>query len=101
MTNRDDTADPTPQPALIIFPLDTFRQRLTTLNDNQLARLLQKLTSVRGRLGHIEPNEPKRQRLDQALRIVTEYVQTRYSVPIDPTAVDEGITAIDQVIAGG
>lgn len=101
MTNRDDTGDPTPQPPTPIFPLAVFRQKLTTLTDDQLFKLGQKLNSVRMKLGTIAPDDPRGQRLAQAMRMLTDYIQTRYTPPLDPSAVTDGLNAIDAVIQGG
>lgn len=101
MTNRDDTADPTPQSPTPVFPLLNFRQKLPTLSDDQLMRLAQKLNSVRMQLGTIAPDDPRGQRLAQAMRVLTDYIQTRYTPTFDPTVVTDGLAAIDAVIQGG
>lgn len=96
MTNRDDVDPPTAEPVVPDFPLLAFRQKLPTLTDDRLMRLAQRLNAARVRLNGVRT--VKTLRLAAAQRILQEYIQTKYVPPVDPTAVDDGLAAVDEVI---
>jgi hypothetical protein len=55
MTNRDDTADPTAQPSIPIFPLTAFRQRVDAMDIESLQKLAARAGKIRNNLGDTPP----------------------------------------------